>query len=114
VGDLNWFPSRKDAWLLTAVEPVVGTVPTAFVLQQNYPNPFNPSTTLEFSIPTKCRVVLEVFNILGQSVARLVDGEQAAGTYRTTFDASKLSSGVYLYQLKAGDFVQARKMLLVK
>ena len=114
VGDLNWFPSKKDAWLLTAVEPATGAIPTAFVLQQNYPNPFNPSTTLEFSIPKSGRVVLEVFNILGQSVARLVDGERVAGTYRTTFDASNLSSGVYLYQLKAGDFVQARKMLLVK
>jgi hypothetical protein len=114
VGDLNWFPSKKDAWLLTAVEPATGAIPTAFVLQQNYPNPFNPSTTLEFSIPKSGRVVLEVFNILGQSVARLVDGERVAGTYRTTFDASNLSSGVYLYQLKAGDFVQARKMVLVK
>jgi len=114
VGDLNWFPSKKVAWLLTAVEPATGAIPTAFVLQQNYPNPFNPSTTLEFSIPKSGRVVLEVFNILGQSVARLVDGERVAGTYRTTFDASNLSSGVYLYQLKAGDFVQARKMLLVK
>ena len=114
VGDLNWFPTRKAVWLVTAVEPVAGVVPTAFDLQQNYPNPFNPSTTLQYSIPTKSRVVLEVFNILGQSVARLVDAEQGPGTYRATFDASKLSSGVYMYQLKAGDFVKARKMVLVK
>jgi hypothetical protein len=114
IGDLNWFPSRKADWLVTAVEPVTGIVPTAFVLQQNYPNPFNPSTTLEFSIPTKSRVVLEVFNILGQSVARLIDEERVAGTYRTTFDATQLSSGVYLYQLKAGEFVKTRKMVLVK
>jgi hypothetical protein len=95
-------------------EPEAQIVPTGFSLGQNYPNPFNPSTTLEFSIPKSSHVVLEVFNVLGQSVARLVDGAMSAGTYRTNFDASNLSSGVYLYRLKAGEFVQARKMVVMK
>jgi len=89
-------------------------VPREIQLAQNYPNPFNPSTTLQYSITKSSHVVLEVFNVLGQSVARLVDGQLNAGTYRVTFDASRLSSGVYLYRLKAGDFVQTKKMVLMK
>jgi hypothetical protein len=114
IGDLNWFPTAKSQWLLTAVEPISSSIPAAFDLAQNYPNPFNPSTTLQYSIARKGHVVLDVFNVLGQSVARLVDGELSAGTYRTTFDASRLSSGVYLYRLQAGDFVQTQKMVLMK
>ncbi len=118
-GDLNWYPAKLAQWLsdprVTNVqEPEAQSVPTGFSLGQNYPNPFNPSTTLEFSIPKSSHVVLEVFNVLGQSVARLVDGAMSAGTYRTAFDASNLSSGVYLYRLKAGEFVQARKMVVMK
>jgi hypothetical protein len=113
-GDLNWFPTRKSAWLLTDVEKTTSLVPASFELSQNYPNPFNPSTTLEYSISMSSHVVLEVYNILGQTVARLVDGQLTPGTYKTTFDASTLSSGVYLYRLKAGDFVQTRKMILMK
>ena len=113
-GDLNWFPARKAAWLVTDVEKTTSSIPASFELSQNYPNPFNPTTTLEYSISKSSNITLEVFNVLGQSVARLVDGNLTPGTYKTTFDASKLSSGVYLYQLKANDFVQTRKMVLMK
>ena len=118
-GDLNWFPTQKAAWVTagmpaTGIQNTGGALPSAFVLEQNYPNPFNPSTTLEYSISKSSNVVLEVFNVLGQSVARLVDEHMVPGTYRMTFDASKLSSGVYLYRLKADDFVQTRKMVLMK
>jgi len=89
-------------------------LPGKFALDQNYPNPFNPSTTIEYSVAKGGHVTLEVFNVLGQSVARLVDAVQTVGTYKISFDASKLSSGVYLYQIKAGDFIQARKMVLLK
>ncbi len=92
----------------------VSDIPQTFALEQNYPNPFNPSTTLEFSIPKSGHALLEVFNVRGQPVAKLVDSELTAGTYRTAFDASKLSSGVYLYRLQVGGFVLARKMVLVK
>lgn len=118
-GDLNWFPAQKTAWMAagsptTGIGTYSGAIPSTFVLEQNFPNPFNPSTTLQFSVSKSSHVVLEVFNMLGQSVGRLVDESLSAGTYRTSFDASMLSSGVYLYRLKAGDFVQTRKMVLMK
>jgi hypothetical protein len=100
--------------LVSSVQRTDNQVPDRFSLQQNYPNPFNPSTTLEYSISKNSHVVLEVFNVLGQSIARLVDEQVAAGTYKVSYDASKLSSGVYLYRLKAGDFVQTMKMVLMK
>jgi hypothetical protein len=117
VGDLNWYPARKAAWLASVTgvnDNTSAAVPTAFSLEQNYPNPFNPSTTLQYSVSTTSHVVLEVFNVLGQSVARLVDGNMPPGIYHATFDASKFSSGIYMYLLTAGDFVQTRKMVLMK
>jgi hypothetical protein len=89
-------------------------VPREMQLAQNYPNPFNPSTTLQFSLAKSGHVSLEVFNILGQHVATLVSEVLSTGTYRVNFDASALSSGVYLYRLTAGDFVQTKKMVLMK
>ena len=89
-------------------------IPENYTLSQNYPNPFNPSTTIKFSIPQDGLVLLKVYNILGAEVASLVNGNKPAGTYNVTFDASDLSSGVYLYKLITPDFVQTKKMLLVK
>jgi len=110
VGALTWWNIP-----MTGVEPIgPQTVPTTFSLSQNYPNPFNPSTTLDYSISKSSHVVLQVFNVLGQSVARLVDKELTPGSYKTTFDASSLSSGVYFYTLRAGNFVQTKKMILMK
>ena len=91
-----------------------GDVPQLYTLQQNYPNPFNPSTTIRFAIPERSHVQLTVFNTLGQQVATLVQGEQEAGYHEVQFDASELASGVYLYRLQAGDFVQTRKLLSLK
>ena len=103
-------------WAFKGVSDVERTsqVPERFSLNQNYPNPFNPSTTIEYSITKSSHVLLEVFNVLGQSIAQLVDEQLNAGTYRVSYDASHLSSGVYLYRLKAGDFVQTKKMVLMK
>ena len=89
-------------------------IPENYTLSQNYPNPFNPSTTIKFSIPQDGLVLLKVYNILGAEVASLVNGNKPAGTYNVTFDASDLSSGVYLYKLITPDFAQTKKMLLVK
>jgi hypothetical protein len=100
--------------VVSNVENIGTEVPRHFALDQNFPNPFNPSTTLQYSITTSSHVVLEVFNVLGQSVARLVDERLAPGIYRTILDASHMSSGVYLYRLKAGDFVQTKRMVLMK
>ena len=104
----------KGSTALVSAVRTEALVPREFQLAQNYPNPFNPSTTFEYSITKSSHVVLEVFNLLGQSVAKLVDGQANAGTYRVTYDASRLSSGVYLYRLTAGDFVQTNKMILMK
>jgi hypothetical protein len=89
-------------------------VPAVFALNQNYPNPFNPSTTIEYALPEARQVRLEVFNAIGERVASLVDARQEGGTYRSTFDASALQSGVYLYRLSAGSDVSVKRMILMK
>jgi hypothetical protein len=87
---------------------------TAYTLLPNFPNPFNPSTTIRFGLPERSHVKLTVCNPLGQEVATVVDGEKNAGYHEAVFDASRLASGVYLYRLQAGSFVETRKLLLVK
>ena len=85
-----------------------------FALEQNYPNPFNPTTMINYSIKEKANVELKVFDLLGSEIATLVNEEKTPGNYIVYFDASKLSSGIYLYAIKAGSFVQTLKMLLMK
>ncbi len=89
-------------------------IPSEFALHDAYPNPFNPATTIDYSIAEPCHVTLTVFNVTGQEVATLVDGEQKVGRYDVGFDAADLASGVYLYRLTAGDFSAVKKMTLVK
>ncbi len=88
--------------------------PTGYFLQQNYPNPFNPSTSIEFSIPEESFVELKVFDILGNEVVTLANNIFAAGTYKTDFNADDLPSGIYIARLTAGNFIQTKKMLLLK
>ena len=88
--------------------------PTNFRLEQNYPNPFNPTTTIEYSLPKQSQVKLDVFNTLGEQVRSLVDEEVPAGKHVVKFNASGLSSGVYLYRLQADGFVRSRKLILMK
>jgi hypothetical protein len=102
-----------DVSLVTSVRHSE-VIPFEFTLSQNYPNPFNPSTTISFSLPKGSYVKLEVFNLLGQSVSRLLEETRAAGVYSVTLDASGLPSGVYFYKLTADGFTQTRRMLLVK
>jgi hypothetical protein len=96
-------------------------LPVEFVLNQNYPNPFNPSTKISYQIPASLNpskggtlVTLKVYDILGSEIATLVNEEQSAGRYEVEFDASKLSSGIYMYQLKAESFIQTKKMVLIR
>ncbi|MDP1677922.1 MAG: T9SS type A sorting domain-containing protein [Bacteroidota bacterium] len=91
-----------------------GGIPTVYSLSQNYPNPFNPSTVIRYGLPNNSKVVVEVYNIIGQRVATLVNEEQTAGYYEVIFDAHRLSSGVYIYCIRAGTYKQAKKMLLLR
>jgi hypothetical protein len=88
-------------------------LPTVTVGEQNHTNPFNPSSTIRYAVLHRCRVSLVVYNTLGQQVATLVDEVKRPGSYEVTLNASGLASGVYVYRLQAGAFVQARKMLLL-
>jgi hypothetical protein len=96
----------------TQIEDLI--IPKEFKLIQNYPNPFNPVTTIKFDIPTKSKVVLKIYNILGEDVITLVNEEKLAGNYEVNFDASRFSSGVYFYQLNAGEYLETKKMILLK
>ena len=100
--------------MIVGVDGETGAVPESFRLSQNYPNPFNPETVIGYALPIRSDVKLTIYNLRGEEVAFLVDGTVSAGTHRLSWDASNMASGVYLYRLRAGDFVQTRKMLLLK
>jgi hypothetical protein len=91
-----------------------GESPAVFTLKQNYPNPFNPNTTIKYELPKPSEVRLSVFDLLGREVSLLVNERRDAGGHEVTFDGSHLASGVYFYRLQAGDFVQSKKLLLMK
>ncbi len=105
---------RWNTGLVSEVLPYHNAFPGRLELSQNYPNPFNPSTTIRYGLPARSHVTLTVYNTLGQQVAKLVNGEQEAGYHEVKFDGSKLASGVYLYRMQAGSYVETRKLLLVK
>jgi hypothetical protein len=90
------------------------TLPEEFLLYQNYPNPFNPSTKIKFSISRVSNVNLSIYNLIGELVTTLVDEQMTPGIYEYEFNAGKFSSGIYLYKIVAGDFVQTKKMILMK
>jgi uncharacterized delta-60 repeat protein len=97
-----------------SVEKIEALNPNGFTLAQNYPNPFNPVTTIQFSIPQRSNVTLKVYDILGNEVATLVNEEKDRGVYSVNFSASGLASGMYLYRLQAGSFIETKKMILIK
>lgn len=128
-GNLGYSPLDKDnawqtnhVWMHTwigsesfvSVEEDNSNVATSFELKNNYPNPFNPSTTIAYSIPAASNVKIEVFNVLGQKVYTAVNAKQDAGNHKVTFNAKDLASGIYFYRLKAGNFSQVKKMMLMK
>ena len=105
--------------IYSASIPIVGvrppvTMPSAFTLEQNYPNPFNPSTEIKYQLPASNFVTLKVYDVIGRDVAALISERQNAGEHSVTFNAGSLPTGVYFYQLTAGNFVQTRKLLLIK
>ena len=109
-----------SAYLYTGFAPAVGVeneevgVPETFALSQNYPNPFNPETVIEYELPIRSEVNLIIYNFRGQEVALLINGAMPAGNHKVIWDASNMASGIYFYRLQAVDFVQTRKMVLLK
>jgi hypothetical protein len=85
-----------------------------FKLDQNYPNPSNPTTTISYEIPERSIVTIKIYGVLGNEITTLVNEEKAAGYYDIDFDASELSSGIYFYSLQAGDYIETKKMVLMK
>jgi len=116
--DQEWV--RPHTWGIAEViggPTAVKTSPTSpyeYKLFENYPNPFNPSTTIQYTLKEKGNTILKVFNLLGQEVAMLVNEDQAVGSHSVTFNANRLSSGVYFYTIESGTFRQSKKMLLLK
>ncbi len=106
-----WYQSGG---LLTKVSNDSKTLPKVFGLEQNFPNPFNPTTTIRFSLPKPSPVILKIFDLLGREAAILVNEEKEPGEYDITFDASRFSSGVYFYRLRAGEFVSTKKLMVLK
>ena len=94
--------------------PYSNQVPSDYALNQNYPNPFNPTTNIKFNLPKSGEVTLKIYDILGNEVKTIVEGVQPAGVYNMTVDGTNLASGIYFYTLKAGNFVETKKMSLIK
>ena len=110
--DANSAPRWVD--ISTLVSNETGELPLQFELSQNYPNPFNPSTSIEYLVPARSSVEIQVFNLLGQRVTTLVSGEHTPGVHRVSFDASRYSSGLYFYTLRSGTTFMTKKMMLIK
>jgi len=114
---VDTFGRMGDSYLtnITGVNDQVVTKPTTYSLSQNYPNPFNPTTTINFALPKESNVTLKVYNMIGQEVMTLISNERMnSGYHSVKVDGSKLTSGVYIYKLTAGDFVATKKMVLMK
>ncbi len=117
--DIGFYGGRYSEMPVGISEGNDNQIPRKYELSQNYPNPFNPTTTINYAVPAVERrhalsLQLIVYDILGRKIATLVNQKQAPGNYSVQFDASKLSSGIYYYTLRAGDFVQTKKMILMK
>ena len=93
---------------------VVETIPQTYALLQNFPNPFNPTTKIQFTIVNRLLTIVKVYDVLGREVTTLVNEVKEPGTYTVQFDGSSLASGVYLYRMQSGDFVQTRKSMIIK
>ena len=114
VGSPGCILHTTDGGVTWAGDAPSAQVPVKENLYQNYPNPFNPSTTIRFELPERSKVVLAVYNTLGQLVATLVQGEQEAGSHEVKFDGRGLASGVYIYRLHSGVFTETRPMVLLR
>ncbi len=118
-GSISTDQTIQQSRIISVVQPVgvqnnQSEVADSYSLTQNYPNPFNPTTNFRFSIPKEQNVSLKFYNSMGQEVATYVDGFLKAGVYNVDFDGSSFSSGIYFYTLRTSDFVETKKMMLIK
>jgi hypothetical protein len=119
LGDLNWYPAQHEKYVTGVTVNKGPQIPASFSLSNAYPNPFNPSTNIQFSIAKSENVKLEIFNILGQKIATLVNGEVNAGNYIATWNGrndhgNQVASGIYFYRLESQSFNATKKMILMK
>jgi hypothetical protein len=121
INDMGHFGGPNSLWSLwdsivisVEYDIIDNGIPNEFTLLQNYPNPFNPTTIIKYGVSERTFVELRIYDILGREVELMVNKEQDAGYYELNFNASNLASGIYLYQLKAGNFIESKKMLLLK
>jgi hypothetical protein len=116
----NWeiYYKRNPTGNVTGIENTNSELPTAFMLEQNYPNPFNPSSIIGYRLSINSMVTLKVYDLIGREVVTLVNEEKQAGSYETEFQSAvgnhQLASGIYYYQLRAGDYIETKKMILIK
>ena len=111
---LKWIGGSLPDHLISSIIKTQNNIPSNFELKQNYPNPFNPVTTINYSIPKEENVVLKLFDNLGREIKTLLNEYKNAGSYSIEFNASNLPSGVYYYQIQAGNFLKTRKLILIK
>ncbi|MGQ9644522.1 MAG: T9SS type A sorting domain-containing protein [Ignavibacterium sp.] len=107
-----WSIYQSD--ILTSVEENDNPIPTVFKLEQNYPNPFNPSTIIKFAVPERSNVIIKIYNITGEEIKTLVNEEKERGWYEIKFNSNGLASGIYLYRMQAGSYVNIKKMILLR
>ena len=113
MGVSNW----SETWSFTTSSPTSvreENVPEEFSLYQNYPNPFNPETKIKYTMPSSSIVTLKVYDVLGNEITTLVNKEKQPGIYEVEFNASNFSSGIYIYRLQTGSFIETKKMMLLK
>lgn len=105
---------RPLSEVITDVKNRLNNLPTSFSLQQNFPNPFNPTTTIDYSLPKSEFVTIKLYDAIGREIKTLVKGQKTAGNYSMQFNGSNLSSGIYFYRMQSGNYVETRKLLLLK
>ena len=114
VGDNSTILHTTNGGTTFFEEEEIEETPTNYVLTQNYPNPFNPSTKIRYSVPQSSQLIIKVFDVLGNEIETLVNEQKTIGTYELTWNTENLPSGVYFYQIKAGSFMETKKMILLK
>jgi hypothetical protein len=107
-------PGKLNSVVTSVEENRFVEIPSEFSLSQNYPNPFNPETRIKYQLPKTGHVSLKVYDILGRAIVTLVNETKTPGRYEVVFNGSELASGLYIYQLKSGSYVEAKKFLLLK